>query len=217
MSNNNTPTISYLFDPLCGWCYGASPVLQRLAEQPGIRLELAPTGLFAGSGARAMDTSFAEYAWSNDQRIEKLTGQRFSETYRTQLLSRPGGRFDSGATTLALSAVALTAPEQELATLKRLQEARYVQGLDTGEMTVVERLLREAGLDAAADLLTADDAALQATHQARIAKAKGQMQALGAQGVPALVLTTKPGHSQLVRGNALYGSFEHLLAQLGAA
>jgi putative protein-disulfide isomerase len=37
-------TVTYLFDPLCGWCYGASPTIQRLALQGDIRLELATLG-----------------------------------------------------------------------------------------------------------------------------------------------------------------------------
>ena len=24
-----TKTLTYLFDPLCGWCYGASPAIQQ--------------------------------------------------------------------------------------------------------------------------------------------------------------------------------------------
>ena len=97
-------TITYLFDPLCGWCYGASPTVQSIGNRDDIRLELAPTGLFSGSGARAMDASFAAYAWSNDERIERLTGQRFTEAYRAKVLNKPGSRFDSTAATLALTA-----------------------------------------------------------------------------------------------------------------
>ena len=26
----NPSTLTYLFDPLCGWCYGASPAIQKL-------------------------------------------------------------------------------------------------------------------------------------------------------------------------------------------
>jgi len=78
-------TVTYLFDPLCGWCYGASPVIQRLGQQANIQMELAPTGLFAGGG-RTMDAAFADFAWSNDQRIAKLTGQRFTEAYRQNVL-----------------------------------------------------------------------------------------------------------------------------------
>ncbi|TIX61245.1 MAG: DsbA family protein, partial [Mesorhizobium sp.] len=40
-------TLTYLFDPLCGWCYGATPMLDRL-EKSGVVLELLPTGLFSG-------------------------------------------------------------------------------------------------------------------------------------------------------------------------
>ncbi|MEO8806772.1 MAG: hypothetical protein ABI433_11870 [Burkholderiaceae bacterium] len=71
-------TVTYLFDPLCGWCYGASPAVQRLGKLNDIRLELAPTGLFSGRGGRPMDASFTAYAWSNDERIEKLTDQLFT-------------------------------------------------------------------------------------------------------------------------------------------
>ncbi|WP_158078234.1 hypothetical protein [Haemophilus paracuniculus] len=37
--------ILYLFDPLCGWYYGASQEVQRLAETAEV--ELVPTGLFS--------------------------------------------------------------------------------------------------------------------------------------------------------------------------
>ena len=116
-------TVTYLFDPLCGWCYGASPAIQQLGQQAHIQLELAPSGLFVGGG-RILDAAFADYAWSNDVRIEKLTGQRFTETYRRKVLGQLGSPFDSAATTLALTAVSLTAPQRELETLKALQEAR---------------------------------------------------------------------------------------------
>src|SRR5256885_10329512 len=79
--------ITYLFDPLCGWCYGASPTLEGLAARPDFIIKLAPTGLFAGEGARPMDDGFAAYAWANDQRIARLTSQTFSEDYRRKVLS----------------------------------------------------------------------------------------------------------------------------------
>ncbi|GAB2835940.1 hypothetical protein GCM10027276_43070 [Comamonas piscis] len=52
----------YLFDPLCGWCYGAGPVLDLLSQRGGEHLQLLPSGLFAGEGARPMDGAFAAYA-----------------------------------------------------------------------------------------------------------------------------------------------------------
>lgn len=106
-------TLTYLFDPLCGWCYGASPALASIIESTGVGLELLPTGLFAGHGARPMDMSLASHAWTNDQHIEELTGQIFSLTYRDQVLCNLHQPMDSTAATLALTAVAQTQPQRE--------------------------------------------------------------------------------------------------------
>jgi putative protein-disulfide isomerase len=208
-------TVTYLFDPLCGWCYGASPTIQRLALQGDIRLELAPTGLFAGVG-RMMDAAFADYAWSNDLRIQKLTGQRFSEAYRTQVLGHLGGHFDSSAATLALTAVAMKVPKRELETLGALQEARYVHGLNTSDLAVVTKLLRDVGQGAAADLLAGDTKTLLATYPERIQNAQILMREFGAQGVPTLLVTDDKGR-RLLPGNMLYGAFENLLTHIAAA
>ncbi|BDT66495.1 hypothetical protein os1_06580 [Comamonadaceae bacterium OS-1] len=207
-------TLTYLFDPLCGWCYGASPVLQQLGQHPEFTLALAPTGLFAGGG-RTMDAAFAEFAWSNDTRIAKLTGQPFTPAYRTQVLGRHGSLFDSSTATLALTAVSLTAPARELQALKLLQEARYVDGLDTTAVPVVARLLRDADLATAADRLVAADTELHQANTQRLQRAQGLMRSLGASGVPALVRTDASG-SRLLPGNALFGSFEQLLDALQA-
>ncbi|MEG2632533.1 MAG: DsbA family protein, partial [Comamonas sp.] len=71
-------------------------------------------------------------------------------------------------------------------------------------------------LDAAADLLLADDAQLSAANAARLIKAQGLKQAFGAQGVPALIVTDDKG-SRLLRGNSLYGSLDRLLGDIAAA
>ena len=63
-------SVTYLFDPQCGWCYAAAPALQTLQGREDVQLLLAPTGLFASGGARPMDAQFAAYAWANDQRIQ---------------------------------------------------------------------------------------------------------------------------------------------------
>lgn len=205
--------VTYLFDPLCGWCYGASPAIQRLGQHASFQLKLAPTGLFAGPGGRTMGAAFADYAWSNDVRIEKLTGQRFTEGYRAKVLGEHGSRCDSAAATLALTAVALTAPQRELEVLKALQEGRYVHALDTGAMPVVETLLHGMGLNAAANRLAAGDTELLAVNAARIHKAQGLMQTFGVQGVPALIVTDRNG-SRLLHSNLLYGSFDTLLSHI---
>ena len=208
--------ITYLFDPLCGWCYGASPAIAQLAAMPDVRVRLAPTGLFSGTGARDMDDTFAAYAWQNDLRIGRLTSQPFSPAYRERVLGNRERRFDSGPATRALTAVALTQPERERDALQAIQRARYVQGLDVTDTATLAAVLTGLNLpDAAAQIDHAD------IHQAtaeRTQAAQRQMQHFGVQGVPALLVQGDGGTPlRLVRGSVLFGAPEGLLERLRSA
>jgi putative protein-disulfide isomerase len=208
--------LTYLFDPLCGWCYGASPAIEALMQQPGIKVTALPTGLFAGAGAFPMNAGFAAHAWQADLRIRHLTGQAFSEAYRRNILEGGTGHVDSGPANLALTAVCLTAPEREFEVLKAVQRARYVQGRDNGDPAVIARILAELGLNEASKRLASPDEALRAANRARIEQGQSEMHRLGARGVPTLVV----GHGQnsrVVNSNALYGDADTLIATLRAA
>lgn len=208
--------ITYLFDPLCGWCYGASAMLETLIREPDLDVELAPTGLFAGTGARPMDQGFADYAWSNDQRIARLTGQPFSEAYRHDVLKNHTRLFDSGPATLAVIAVAITAPERAFDALKAIQHARYVEGRDITDIAVLAQVLRTLHMPEIADRLETPDEALMAAYRSRVETARGEMRRLGAEGVPALIVGAGDTR-RLVRASALFGSRNMLVAELKAA
>ena len=209
-------TLHYVFDPLCGWCYGASATVAALVDAADVELRLMPSGLFQDDGARAMDEAFAAYAWSNDQRIERLTGQRFTQRYRDQVLADRARKFDSGPATLALTAVSLTVPEREVEALKAIQQARYIEGMDITRIDVLVETLDSLGLTEAARTLQGDDRALQAAADSRVAQAQALMRRVGAQGVPAFVLASGD-RLALLRANAAYSDPSAFLAQLAAA
>ena len=200
--------IYYLFDPLCGWCYGAKPALETVASQYPV--ELTPTGLFFRSG-RVMDTDFAQYAWGNDQRIQRLTGQAFSTAYRENVL-QGGGQFDSQNSLLALTAVREMAPEQEIAVLSALQTARYVDGRDNADLNVIADILHTQGLGDVVSKL--HDPATEQTLLARINFGQQLAQRLGVSGVPQLVLE-RDGEFELVPSQLLFGDESGLLNVLG--
>ena len=211
-----TTRVTYLFDPLCGWCYGASPMLDQLVGRPDLALEPLATGLFAGAGARPMDAGFAAFAWTNDQRIARLTGQVFSEAYRHTILGDHTRLFDSGPATLALTAVALTAPDRVFDALKAIQNARYVDGRDNTDSTVLAQILRSLGLADSASRLVDPDDALIAAYRARLESARAEMDRFGAGGVPALVAGSGDTR-RLIPSGALFGGLETLVAKLQAA
>lgn len=210
-----TTQITYLFDPLCGWCYGASATIKALSEQQGLTVNLMPTGLFANEDAPRMDDGFAAYAWDADQRIARLTGQPFSEAYRNKVLADRKARLNSGPATLALTAVALTAPDRELEALRAIQSARYVEGRDITAKPVLVEILQSLSLIDAASQLQASGPDLLAANRDRLKAARSQMRRFGVDGVPVLVVDD--GQNQrLITSNGIFGD-KSLVAKLSAA
>ncbi|WP_306030535.1 DsbA family protein [Stappia sp. MMSF_3263] len=213
METGSTMHLDYIFDPLCGWCYGALPAMEQAGRHPEIAVELVPSGLFAGGGAFPMNDGFAAHAWEADQRIARLSGQPFSEAYRANVLGARGTRVDSGPATLALTAVRLTAPERELEALSAIQRVRYVAGRDNADPAILSDVLQEMGLDEAARRFAAPDEALVQANAARIEAGRTEMARFGVRGVPALVAGRGEAR-RLIGTDALYGGLETLLARL---
>jgi putative protein-disulfide isomerase len=211
LSKDMPTEFAYLFDPLCGWCYGASPVVQQLGQRPDVQMSLHPTGLFSGSGL-VMDAHFAAFAWSNDQRIQQLTGQTFSTAYRQQVLGRYGSACDSTAATLALTAVGLDNPAAELPVLQQLQQARFVHGLDICSTAAVASLLQAWGHNRAAQRLREPDDALSLALHSRTQKARQLLGTLRTDGVPALAVRDSAGW-RLLHRTLLYGTVNQLMEQ----
>lgn len=204
--------IHYLYDPLCGWCHGATPAVSALLETSGVNVELLPTGLFSGDGARPMNDEFAVYAWSNDQRIEQLTAQPFSDAYRQKVLGDRQHHLDSGPATLALTAVALHAPSREFEALKTIQHARYVDGDDVTLRPKLVELLNTLNLRTSATLLERADAELLDAARARTDRAQTLMHELGARGVPTFIAESGTGR-KLLDTSAMYARPHALLSQ----
>ncbi|MEN1833797.1 hypothetical protein AAIM60_12980 [Pseudomonas lijiangensis] len=212
--------LRYLFDPLCGWCYASAPTLARLAEEFPEELELCPTGLFSGKGARRLTREFATHARTNDRRIAFMTGQRFSSDYFENILGVDGLSFDSTAMNLALTAVRSVAPQFETKLLSRLQIVRYIDGLDTSRLDIVEQVvqefLRNLGHTKEANDFPQHlrrDPTLQTQTHIRISNANGALARSEVSGVP-LLLVEKGESIYPVSGASLYSDTDSLINQI---
>ncbi|UOO82932.1 DsbA family protein [Uruburuella testudinis] len=204
--------LTYLFDPLCGWCYGAAPAIRLLAAQADFHLRALPTGLFCQPG-RTIDADFAAHARRNDQQIAALTGQVFSDAYRENVLGSNTG-FDSTPMVDALTAVALHRPERELSALAAFQTARYVDGRDVTDADVLADILQALDLHEAAAIITRP--ATRVAAQTRISEGRACAQSLGLQGVPQLLVQPAGQHilPQALPGKLLFGDLAQLPAQI---
>ena len=86
----------------------------------------------------------------------------------------------------------------------------------TKRAQVVAEVLEQMGLIEASRRVRTPDDALMAAYQERITAARADMTRFGVNGVPTLVVGDGAGR-RLLNGNALFGRFDLLTAQLRAA
>lgn len=198
----------YLFDPLCGWCYGAKPVLSKVARHYPITL--TPTGLFCQTH-RTLTPEFIHHAWTNDERIGQLTGVIFSQDYKKNIL-KVGNPFDSYHSLLAITATQNIAVHRALEVLSALQMARYVDGRDNQDLVVIADILNTLGLSEVVEGIKHDKT--NKALQENIHFGQSLTKRLNIQGVPQLAIE-HDGQWFVVPNQALYTDGETLLEYLG--
>ena len=171
---------TYIYDTYCGWCYGASKVVDALIDS-GAEIRLMHRHLFQGPNARRMADGFGQMALQHDCRIAQLTGMEFSQRYIDNLLLNAREILDSGLTAQAAALVHDKGAKTEFALAKALQKARYVDGKSAADEQPIYEALNAAGVK---DSLTDGiERAAEISHEAaRI------LSRIGASGVPALLI-----------------------------
>lgn len=196
--------LMFLYDPLCGWCYGSMPAVHSLADIDNCIVEPLPSGLFAGDPDKRIDAEFARHIEQADARIAAMSGQRFTDLYRRKVLGDPDMPFDSGPATEALTAVSRWNVRRELDALHAIQRERFIAGRDITDRDVIARALAAAlGDDEATWKKRITDPQLTSLTKARMQRARQVMQAVGVQGVPALIWPSKAG-VRLLPGHWLF-------------
>lgn len=180
------PTLHYIYDPLCGWCYGAAPLVEAARGIAGLTINAHGGGMMTGSNIQPVSDALRRYVMPHDERIAGLSGQEFGPDYFNGLLRDNGAVFDSAPPTTAILA-AETLAGCGLDLLKRLQRAHYVQGLRIADPAELQRLAEDIGLDA--DAFRAAYAAAEGDATARhIAQSRALLTRVGGSGFPTLAL-----------------------------
>jgi putative protein-disulfide isomerase len=177
-----TATLHYIYDPLCGWCYGAAPLAEAASTVTGLDLKLHGGGLWPEPTKLPEQTR--RYIQQADARIAQMSGQSFGDAYLNGLLLDPDLELDSRPTIAAvLTALALD-PSSALAMVQAIQRGHYIEGRHVVEPEVLLDLAAETGFDREAFAAT-----FAATDpQQHIESTRRLMEQIGAAGFPTFVL-----------------------------
>ncbi|SED46114.1 DsbA family protein [Pseudomonas migulae] len=136
--------LHYIYDPLCGWCYGAKPLVQ--AAQAVLPVIAHGGGMMTGANRKNVSPHLRNYVMPHDRRIAEYTAQPFGDAYFEGLLRDETAVFDSAPPIAAVLAAEQVAG-RGLELLGRLQSAHYVEGRRIADQAVLFELARDLGLE----------------------------------------------------------------------
>jgi len=180
-------TLHYIYDPLCGWCYAAEPLLERVLAAPlreQIVFEMHAGGLFQRMTLPQSKRAMIAQA---DARIASMTGQVFGQPYLDGLLARDDTVYDSLPPIAAILAAGAISAGSEAVMLRAIQYAHYREGRAIVQEDVLADLAQSLQIDRALFIGTYHDI-LNDNIQAHLDQTLTLMHYAGAQGFPAFVI-----------------------------
>jgi putative protein-disulfide isomerase len=174
--------LHYIYDPLCGWCYGAEPLVWAATKVAGLKLEMHAGGLWPNPTRLPEQTR--RYIAQADARVGQMSGQPYGEPYLNGLLFDPDLVLESRPVIAAVLAAQSLDPTKALAMLRGIQHAHY----EDGKHVVREDVLREVAASIGLDADAFAKALTAVPVDAHIAASQELMNNVGAQGFPTFVL-----------------------------
>jgi len=208
----NLPELLYIQDPLCGWCYGTSPVVQQVQQAFAGRVDVSVLcgGMVKSDDAGPIADPW-EYIGQSLEEVEKITGVQFGVAFR--VLGETGEyRYDSGPPSRAITAFRQTSqdPAFAVAFAHAVQTALFRDGQDLNDPATYNPLLTPFGVD-----VVDFQRRFAAPETARAAQQEfAAVARIGVEGFPTLVLRLGEQGYVLARGYQPYEQLRQGLEQL---
>jgi len=140
------PVVYYCYDAYCGWCYGFSPVIKKIATafKDKLSFEVLSGGMIPKENARPI-SAIAGYISEAYHRVEETTGIKFGEDYLWHIFNPDKSDWyqHSEKSASALCIVKEIQPDQQVAFAADLQYALHYEGRDLTDDEAYRHLLEK--------------------------------------------------------------------------
>lgn len=204
------PTLIYVYDPLCGWCYGFYPVIGKIKKrfEESLSIKVIPGGLAVGENAEPIGEGYG-YIKDAGKQVEEVTGAEFGTNFK--LLAEEGSYlYDSLPPSIAQITINKVAPEFALEFSGRVQNAFFRDGKNLNNLETYLELIKPFPVDDKKfkELYESDEMRNQTLEQFDWCKKAG------ATGFPALLLLIGDDLGLMSKGYKPYDTIESHLHHL---
>lgn len=143
--------VIYVYDALCGWCYGFSPVMNQFHEtyKDSASFEVISGGMITGNRVGPIGEVAPYISWAYKE-VEKATGVQFGDTFINKTLKDGKAIFSSIPPAVALSVFkSMDTADRSLQFASQLQHAIYFDGIEPEETESYGEIASDFGFDSA--------------------------------------------------------------------
>lgn len=183
----------YVGDPMCSWCWGFAPVLDRMSEVYEIPIRVVVGGLRPGPDAHELDDGTARTLAHHWEQVAHASGQPFDHGF---LERRDGWVYDTEVPAIAVATMRELHPEHTLRFHSRLQEAFYAENIDITDRSQYPGLLEgfDVDHDKFMELFGSEDM------KTRAWKDFAEARSMGVAGFPTLLVRDGEEYGIVTRG-----------------
>ena len=140
------PILIYCYDAYCGWCYGFSPIIKKIAEEYNFQLdvEVLSGGMMIGENKMPIE-KIGPYIQGAYKRVEEVTGIKFGDDFlwHTANPDKSDWVMNSEKPAIALCILKEIYPERQLEFAGDLQYALNYEGRDLDDDEAYKHLLEK--------------------------------------------------------------------------
>lgn len=208
------PKILYVYDALCGWCYGFSPVMQALfvAYQGRVDFDVLSGGMILGDRVGTINEK-APFIKTAYRQVEEVTGVLFGEAFLKDMMGGGDMQLNSLKPGLALTTLKALEASKIVPFTHALQRAVYFDGRHPDKWEMYVPLAETMGL-------MGDEFVNQMQEETVLQQTQAEFETvkkMGIYGFPTVVWIDGPNGYVLARGytplNSLKKSVEQLLLE----
>jgi len=200
----------YVYDALCGWCYGFGPVVEKIEKNyhGQVEVEIISGGMVMGSRVAPIG-NMADYILEAIPRLERRTGIEFGEPY-VELLKKGTYVTSSEKPSIALCVYKSFKKDSAVYYGHAIQTAFYKEAKDLNNDTLYADIAQKFGIDKEQFLVRMKDSVYLTQAHEEFKRAT----TLGVTGYPTLLVKQANGsYAKLSEGYTDYESIEKYISK----
>ena len=197
--------VVYVYDALCGWCYGFSPVMNQFHAKykDELDFEVISGGMITGDRIGPIG-EVASYIGQAYKDVENATGVKFGDRFLHRTLAEGEAVFTSIPPAIALSVFKSLNPENSIQFASALQKAIYFDGIEPENLGAYGEIASRFGLDGEAFVIKMKDPVYRKSAEEDFNRSAS----LGVTGFPSVFVEYKGRYYKIGNGYLPFSSLE---------